>query len=222
MKIFAHRGVAGRGADENSLEAVRRALALGVHGIEVDVRLTRDGEVVLVHDVDFRRIAGDIRQVASMSLQEVKAVALRQGAQAITLDELTANVPAPIELDLEVKDAAAMDAVVRKLRTSAGLRERTILTSFDQEVLARASAELPDVRRGLLLRAWPQRPRTLFSWAAETGLMGVGFASRFWSTSRVAQVHAAGLQAMVWEIFGARSTLGVPRGSVTWALIWRS
>jgi glycerophosphoryl diester phosphodiesterase len=88
MQIFAHRGAAGRNADENSLEAIKRAVALGVDGIEVDLRLTRDGEAVLVHDSDMSRIAGDIRRVADLSLDELKAITLRHGTQAVTLDEM--------------------------------------------------------------------------------------------------------------------------------------
>ena len=51
MLIFAHRGF-GAEADENTVEAIRRAVDLGVDGIAVDVRRSRDDEAVLVHDPD--------------------------------------------------------------------------------------------------------------------------------------------------------------------------
>ena len=208
MQIFAHRGAAGRNADENSLEAIKRAVGLGVDGIEVDIRRTRDDEAVLVHDLDLRRIAGDIRQVADLSLEEIKAVTLRHGTQVPTLDEMTANVPPPLILDLEVKDQEALDLMIRKLRTSTGLRERTIITSFAQDVIERLSNELPDVRCGLLLHAWPGRLKSFLSWAKEHKLYGIGLVSRQWNRRRVDRIHEEGMKTLVWESYGMRSTRG--------------
>lgn len=206
MKIFAHRGATGRGADENSLEAVRRALALGVDGIEVDIRRSRDDEAVLVHDVDLRRIAGDVRQVGDLALSELQSVLLRQGGRLLSLDELTANVPAPIELDLEVKDREAMDMVLGKLRTSTSLRQRILVSSFSQEVIERVAHEAADVRCLLLLRAWPVRFSFFMAWARAHRLHGMGLRSSHWSARRVEKAHEAGLQTFAWEDFGARST----------------
>ncbi|HWQ99976.1 MAG TPA: glycerophosphodiester phosphodiesterase [Candidatus Methylomirabilis sp.] len=208
MQIFAHRGVIGRNADENSIEAVRRAVAMGVDGIEVDIRCSRDDEAVLVHDPDLRRIAGDIRQVADLSVKELLDVPLRHGSRVATLDDLTANVPAPIALDLEVKDKDALDLMIRKLKTSTGLRDRTILSSFSQDVIELASHDLPDVRRLILMRAWPVRFRFFIEWVNLHGLYGVGFLSRFWTSKRVDRIHAHGLKAVAWEQFGTRSARG--------------
>lgn len=205
MKIYAHRGATGRSADENSLEAIRRAVHIGVDGIEVDIRRTRDDEAVLVHDPDLRRIAGDTRQISELSLNELQQVELRRGTRVVTLDEMTANVPPPIELDLEVKDQEALDLMIRKLRTSAGLRERAIITSFAQDVIERMARELPEVRSAWLMRRWPTRWASFSAWAREHQLTGIGLASRQWTARRVQRAHEKGLQAFAWEIFGARS-----------------
>ncbi len=207
MQIFAHRGAAGRGADENSLEAIRRAVDLGVDGIEVDIRRTRDDEAVLVHDTDLRRIAGDIRQVAELSLDEIKAIPLRHGTQVITLDELTANVPPPIALDLEVKDQEALDLMIRKLRTSAGLRERAIISSFAEDVIERASHELPEVKLVLLARNWPRRWKFFRGWAETHRLYGFGLIARQWSPGRVNKLHQANILAAAWELFGVSRSI---------------
>jgi glycerophosphoryl diester phosphodiesterase len=205
MLIFAHRGAAGRNADENSLEAIKKAVVLGVDGIEVDIRRTRDDEAVLVHDPDLRRIAGDIRMVADLSLDELKQITLRHGTSVVTLDEMTANVPAPVVLDLEVKDQEALDVMIRKLRTSAGLRERTIITSFAQDVIERCAQELPAVRTGLLMRSWPRSWRSFAAWAAQYHLYAVGLSSRQWNAERIARVHAASVMVIAWEIFAMKS-----------------
>ena len=133
---------------------------------------------------------------------------LRHGTRIATLDDLTANVPPPVALDLEVKDKDALDLMIRKLKTSTGLRERTILSSFSQDVIEQASHEIPDVRRLILLRAWPVRYRFFIEWVKTHGLYGIGCLSRSWTRPRVERIHAVGLKAAAWEKFGARSTRG--------------
>jgi glycerophosphoryl diester phosphodiesterase len=206
MQIIAHRGVTGRYADENSLEAIRRAVVLGVDGIEIDLRRSRDDEAVLVHDADLRRIAGDVRQVANLTASELTEVSLRHGTRIPTLEEVTANVPAPTQMYLEIKDRNAFELVARKLNTSAGLRARTSILSFSQEVIEDALRLLPDVRRTLLLRRWPMRTVSFFAWARAQELSGVGLITRSWTARRVARVHREGLQAVTWELFEMRST----------------
>ncbi|MEN9558594.1 MAG: hypothetical protein RL141_963 [Candidatus Parcubacteria bacterium] len=206
MQIFAHRGASGRQAAENSLEAIRRAIELGAHGIEVDVRCTRDHEPVLIHDTDFRRIAGDARKVRLLSLQEVRGIPLRHGGSVVSLDDLTANVPSPVVLNIEVKDPDAIGPVLRKLKTSTSLRERVILSGFSSDVIEQVVRETPDVRCVFLMRPWPVRFSAFALWAKAQHLYGIGLGSAHWSPRRVERAHTAGLKAIAWEEFGTRST----------------
>jgi glycerophosphoryl diester phosphodiesterase len=206
MKVFAHRGVVGRHADENSIEAIKHAVELHVDGIEVDIRRSRDDEAVIVHDPDLRRIAGDVRQVADLTAQELQEITLRNGTRVALLDEMTANVPAPIEMDLEVKDREALELLVRKIRTSAGLRARTIISSFSQEVIEEAHRELPDVRTILLLRNWPVRIKTFREWVSTHGVYAVCFETRGWTEPRVVRMRSMGLVLAAWEPFASRTT----------------
>jgi glycerophosphoryl diester phosphodiesterase len=206
MKVFAHRGVVGRHADENSIEAIKHAVELHVDGIEVDIRRSRDDEAVIVHDADLRRIAGDVRQIADLTAHELQEITLRHGTHIALLEEMTANVPPPIELNLEVKDREALELLARKIRTTAGLRARTIISSFSQEVIEEARRELPDVRTILLLRSWPIRFKTFQEWVALNGIYAVCFESRGWTEQRVARMRSIGLVLVAWEPFASRTT----------------
>lgn len=74
-RIVAHRGVhAGTGPWENTLAALRAALDEGVRMIEIDVRVTRDGAVVLLHDATLERLWGDPRAIGDVDLAEVRAL----------------------------------------------------------------------------------------------------------------------------------------------------
>lgn len=71
--VTAHRGYARR-APENSLAAFRAAIEAGADIIELDVQLTSDGEVVVLHDDDLRRMTGDRRRISRVSLEELRQI----------------------------------------------------------------------------------------------------------------------------------------------------
>lgn len=71
--VFAHRGGARIGP-ENTLSAFERAHALGVDGFELDVRLSRDGEVMVIHDADVDRTTNGSGKVSAMTSAELRAL----------------------------------------------------------------------------------------------------------------------------------------------------
>jgi glycerophosphoryl diester phosphodiesterase len=84
---ISHRGL-GRAAVENTAEAFRAAVAAGFSALETDLRLTADGHVVLNHDPDFRRFAGDPRPVAALTRAEIERLRLgEQGARPLFFEE---------------------------------------------------------------------------------------------------------------------------------------
>ncbi|MBE7525250.1 hypothetical protein HS096_02570 [candidate division WWE3 bacterium] len=206
MLIFAHRGVASKGVDENSIEAIRRAVELGVDGIELDIHRSRDGLAVVTHDKDLRRIAGDNRRISELTRRDFRKIRLRKGMGIPTLDEVTASVPAPVRLDFEIKDRAALELLVRKLRTSTGLRSRSFISSFQKDVLLEAAAMVPDVQRILLMKRWPRRTEFAMEWFLQHGIYGVGLPSTFWNTERVRALKERGVCAVAWENWPMRST----------------
>ncbi len=205
MKVFAHRGVALRSADENSLEAFRNAVAQGIDGIELDIRVTRDGKPVIVHDANLRRLAGDNRKTEQVSLSELRKITLRHGSCIPTLDEVTACVPAPVIIDFEVKDARVLDHVIRKLKTSRGLRERSFISSFNRRVIEQSARELPDVPRLLLLHRWPVRIKRFIRWVEAHHPYAVGQSYTALSANRIAWLKKSGLRAATWEPYSLRS-----------------
>lgn len=71
--IIAHRG-ASLEAPENTIRAFERAIGIGVDRIELDLRRTADGGIVVVHDAELSRLCGDPRRVAALSLAETRAL----------------------------------------------------------------------------------------------------------------------------------------------------
>lgn len=123
--ILAHRGHHRRHR-ENTLAAIRAAHRVGADGVEVDVRLARGGHPVLYHD-GTRRVRGLRRALRNISRARLPRWVPGLAAAARWLR----SIP-DVLLDLEVKDADAVGAVLGRMRH--GFAGRLVLTSFDLEV----------------------------------------------------------------------------------------
>jgi glycerophosphoryl diester phosphodiesterase len=148
-RILAHRGLvtpdaAASGVAENSFAAVAAAHAAGAEYIESDCHLTRDGEVVLFHDDDLTRVAGDPRPIAEVTSRELDALMADRGG-IITLPQALDAFP-EVRWNLDVKAAAAAVPVGRAVAAHA---DRVLLTSFSDErrTQALAAAEAAGAER---------------------------------------------------------------------------
>ncbi|MEP7382237.1 MAG: glycerophosphodiester phosphodiesterase family protein, partial [Gemmatimonadota bacterium] len=145
--VVGHRGNAAH-APENTLESFRQAVALGVDALEFDVRLTRDGEVVVFHDATVKRTTGGAGVVAAMTLDAMRRLDAGatfttnrgsvfpyrgRGIGVSTLAEVLAAFPEmPMLIEVKVVEAArpARDVIAR-----AGAELRCIAASFHPEAL---------------------------------------------------------------------------------------
>src|SRR6478672_5367982 len=100
MQIIAHRG-ASFDAPENTLAAIRLGWDQGADGVEFDVRLSRDGQIVVIHDADTRRVANVDRLVSDQTVDELRQLDVGRwkgpqfaGERIPTLAEVLAIVPA--------------------------------------------------------------------------------------------------------------------------------
>jgi glycerophosphoryl diester phosphodiesterase len=144
MLVLAHRGL-HRDIPENTLEAFARAIDLGVDGIETDVRLSRDGLLVLFHD----RLAPDGREVADLTAAELAAAA---GYPVPTLDAALA-LSSAILWNIEIKVPAALPATFSLVERSARTH-RLLVTSFWHS-LVEPFTRISGVECGLLLASRP-------------------------------------------------------------------
>lgn len=149
----AHRGdwTAGPERPENSLAAFASAADHSL-AIELDVQLTVDGGVVVLHDKDLARMTGQPGLVTDTPLAEVKQRRLLGGSQTVpTLPEVLALVDGRVPLFVEIKDQPKVgpleDAVARELAAYDG---RVAVMSFNPFSLARMASVAPDVMRGQL------------------------------------------------------------------------
>jgi glycerophosphoryl diester phosphodiesterase len=101
MLIIAHRGASGL-EPENTIRSFKKAEQIGVDMIELDVRSTREGELVISHDATLKRIFGTGQSISQMSLKQIKEVSIAAGREIPTLDEVIENINCDIDIDVKV------------------------------------------------------------------------------------------------------------------------
>jgi glycerophosphoryl diester phosphodiesterase len=171
---FAHRGLHyGPGFPENSFIAFAAALELGA-GIECDLRLTADNQVVVFHDADAMRICASPLKIGENRWHELSR--LRVGEHPMpTLESLLALVAGRVPLLLEIKVDGDiwrwMPALKREL---AGYSGRFGVMSFDPRIGRLLKTNMPQVRRGLVIRdRLPAARRRLALWLADPQFIAV-------------------------------------------------
>ena len=153
MTDYAHRGLFdnSQGVPENSLSAFRYAVERE-YGIELDVQLTADGEVVVFHDYSLKRMCGDEASISSLTLDRLKGYRLIGTSEAIptlseVLDLVDGRVPILIELKGEDGNTALCAAVASLLMMYGGTYS---VQSFNPLLLRWFKKFRPDTVRGLL------------------------------------------------------------------------
>lgn len=156
---IAHRGASGL-YPENTMLAFREAMRAGVDALEVDVQITRDEHLVILHDATLDRTTNGAGHVHAHTLAEVRELDAGRGEGVPTLDEVIAFARASdLSLYIEVKgetdtlSRAITDGVVAAVRR-ADFVGRTIVTSFFPGVLRRA--KMSESRLATLLDPSPQ------------------------------------------------------------------
>lgn len=180
--VVAHRG-ASAVAPENTIEAYRRAVEMGADAIELDVHLTADGELGLLHDETVERTTDLSGPVASLTLKELGAADAGfrfeapdgtlpfrgKGLKVPTFAEVLDWLPDGIGLVVEVKARAATAPAIEALR---GSRARTAgavsLISFEEVIIDEARSLDPGIETGYLLV--PSQPiEAALTYAVEHG-----------------------------------------------------
>lgn len=147
----AHRGL---GPDENTLRAFQAAVAAGMPAIETDLRLTRDGRFVLMHDPSVRRTTDGRGRVASMPWSRLRRLSTRHGEHPPALGEMlsalgSGSTRTEIQLELKVRlGSRALARLAREL-TSYG-PEHVVVTSPHVSQLSAAKHAAPGIRTGLI------------------------------------------------------------------------
>lgn len=139
--IYAHRGYSGK-YFENSAEAFKACVGLDIKGIEIDVQLTKDGEMVVIHDEYLKRLLNTDAFVKDLTLSELKELKYKNGESPITLEEYIniikdTKLVTNAELKTSVFEYPGIEKKVYELFKSHEMLDRLLVSSFNHYSLLR-------------------------------------------------------------------------------------
>ncbi len=216
MRLYAHRGSPGTSTVENTLPAVCAALLDGADGVEVDLRLSADGVLVVSHDPTLRRTAGSGLEVATSSWEALRVAGACAGVPLARVEQVLAALggrPAVLEVKRPLPGAVpstvdALVAVLAGLR-GAGLPLDVTVSSFSPAVVARVRATAPRelALRTALLGDVRDRPTGLLRAALADGHDQVHphVAALLAEPAAVGRAHALGVGVVPWTVNRGRA-----------------
>jgi glycerophosphoryl diester phosphodiesterase len=204
--IIGHRGACAV-APENMMAAFREAIAAGADGIEFDVRLTRDGVPVIIHDNSLHRTAGLRHRIAELTWSELEHV----DPSVPSLEQLfelfkTNNLGLYLEMkcDSPSEQQALAEACVR-LIDEHSLKERVIIECFQLPALKILKQIDPEIKTVALFEPTFTNPsvfsdQRIIQQATDVGAAAIALHHRLARESLVQKARAAGLHVAVWTV----------------------
>jgi len=197
---IGHRGAKGY-EPENTVASFLKALELRVDMIELDVRLTRDKKLVVIHDSFLRRLAKTNKRVKNLTEKEIKKLRVFGKEKIPSLDEILDLAKGKTKINVELKGwgTAAVAAEMLKRRLDGGrlMSKDLLVSSFNWIELAIFHKLLPKIRIGLLFAGPP------FGYAGiakRIDAYSVHFHLRFTPHHSVSAAHRRKLKVFVWTV----------------------
>jgi glycerophosphoryl diester phosphodiesterase len=202
VAITAHRG-ASHVAPENTMAAFRAALEAGADYVELDVQRTRDGAVIVMHDGDFMRMAGDARKVSQVTAAEAAAIDIGSrydsrfaGESPPLLSDVIelarGRMKINVELKYNVPDPGLAPAVIDLLKQE-GFLDQVVITSLDYAALKQVESLEPRIPTGHIVTA-------AVGDVSRTRADFVSLNSAQATPALLRRAHAANKQVHVWTV----------------------
>ncbi len=194
MLKVGHRGARAY-EPENTLRSFRKAVELGVDAVELDVRMTKDGEIVVIHDAEVDRTTNGKGLVHDLTLQEIKQLVIEKDERIPKLEETLDFLDQKVKVLVELKETGFEDKVV-KLIKDRGLEEKVIVVSFLEDALRKIRQLSKEVETGLIY----SRHKNPLKAALELEANYLLPLYRFTHSAEVKKAHENRLKVVVWTI----------------------
>jgi len=200
MWVIGHRGSAGNWP-ENTLAAIRHAIACGVDWVEIDIR-SIDDEIIVLHDDTLDRTTNGTGSVYAHTLASLRSLDAGQGEKIPYLNEVMDTIDARVGLNIEIKqrglNAELHDTLVRYLDKDSRWRDKIMLSSFMDDVMRELSDTAPG---GCLLGALTDSdPIGTIETATRLGMYAANISLRQLSKSVVEHARQNKLKLLVYTV----------------------
>ncbi|GGK20743.1 glycerophosphoryl diester phosphodiesterase [Streptomyces camponoticapitis] len=179
---------------ENTLRSFLHAERAGMDAIELDLHLSKDGALVVMHDAELDRTTDGTGPIADRTLAELRELDAGRGERVPVFEEVLDAVGSPLQA--EIKDVAAARALAEVMRRRQ-LVGRVEVSSFHDEAVAEISALVPGVRTVLIASRWGA---DVVDRAVAVGADSLALNIRRLTLEVVERAHEAGLGVIGWVV----------------------
>ncbi len=203
-KIIAHRGASGY-VTENTLPAVKKALDLNAHAVEVDIWRTTDDSLIVFHDRNTARLAEDSLVVPESDYKELRKLRLNGGTYIPTLRSVLKILPSDTEIFIEIKccweegEAGQVFPMLADLLKETGTKEQASLIAFNMESLIEAKEYVQDVPL-YWLTSEQQPVSELIGKVTRAGVDGLDVHHSLISEELMNQARSKNMDVYVWTV----------------------
>lgn len=194
MLRIGHRGAKAY-APENTLRSFQKALALGVNAVELDVRKTKDGRLVVIHDETVDKTTDGTGRVEELTVDAIKSLKTETGDEVPTLDEALDFLDWKAKILIELK-ALGLETTVLEIIHERDLTENVIIVSFHEAAL-RTVRDLDATIETGLIYVKHERP---IETALALGCRYLLTLYHFTHSTDIRKAHENKLKIIVWTI----------------------
>ncbi len=196
MFIVAHRGASAY-KPENTLESIKKAVELKAEYVEVDLRRTKDGELILLHDETVDRVTGGKGKVENLTLEEVKKLRVKGNERIPTLKEVINYLKKKkTNLVIEIK-VEGIEEEVLNLLEETGFLKRCIITSFLHPSIKKIRNVCEKVDLGVIISCKPLKPHKI---ALESGANYLFQKHKYVDLEIVEKCHSEKVKVVPWTV----------------------
>jgi glycerophosphoryl diester phosphodiesterase len=198
VRIVGHRG-APQNAPENTIASFAKAVELGATAVELDVHLSADGRMVVIHDDAVDRTTNGVGKVADLTLDDIRRLKTEGGERVPTLEEAIDWAAGRVFLHVEVKAPAALRPVA-ELLLARKLAGQSRISSFWHRAVQQVKAISRDLETGVLYSASPVKSAQL---AIEAGADALHPQHTYVTADLMREARDRGLRVAAWTVDAA-------------------
>jgi glycerophosphoryl diester phosphodiesterase len=194
MLRIGHRGARAY-APENTIASFKKALEIGVDAVELDVRKTKDNQLVVIHDEDIKRTTDGEGLVCKLTLKQIKGFSGEGGEKIPTLEEALDFLDKKVKVFVELKEEGIEERVLKVVH-DRGLEKNVVIVSFLEDALRKVRELDGEIETGLIYAKHKNPLKSALDLKANY-LVAL---YRFMHTANVDKAHQSGLKVVVWTI----------------------
>jgi len=194
MLRIGHRGARAY-EPENTLRSFRKALEIGVDAVELDVRKTKDNQLVVIHDADIKRTTNGKGLVSNLTLAQIKSFSTDKNQKIPTLEEALDCLDKKAKVFIELKETGIEQQVLQLVHKKQ-LSKSTVIVSFLEDSLKKIRELDPEAETGLIYAKHKNPIKAALDLKAQYLLA----LYRFTHTANVQKAHQNGLKIIVWTV----------------------